>query len=466
MSQRMNRREFLRVSASVAAGAALAACAPPAAQPAKEAEKPAGKTAPTPAEKKITVKFMNWWGAEREAIMNEVIARFEEEHPDIEVVNAVQPWDNRAERAATAIASRNPPAVIMTPRVETYKFAHEGLIIPITEYVKASGLNVDEIFYEGEINNQRWEGELWAFPLPTAGGATGQYLYNKKLLSKAGFDPEKPPETWQELEQVAKAVTVLDEAGIQVLGADVGNFPAWLYTNNGKYCTDDARKLTFNSPEGVETLEWMVKFTNEINGGIENVNDFWEGTSDTSADFPFYTDRVAIWFTGVWAFGHLKTWDPELWKDTNSWGAALRPYNGNNPKAAHHGVSGLQWAWGYVIPKNLPKEVQDAAYKWVEFLGTDPRGGCYFLFKQGRPSPVKKCNENPEYYKANPYWDVVLKSLESDVSVPITPVQSQIDDILNQAIQEAFYGKKDPKEALDWAAEKGQAVLDKFWSGS
>lgn len=416
----------------------------------------------------VTVKFMNWWGAQREEFMNDVIKNFNEIHPDIKVENLVQPWDNREERAATAIASSEPPALIMVPRVETYKFAYEGLIAPITEYVKASGIDPDEIFYAGEINNQRWGGELYSFPLPTAGGITGQYLYNKGLAAKAGFDPDDPPKTWQDMEKLAEAVTVADKLGIDVLGVDVGNesehFIAWLYTNNGKMVSDDGKTLLFNSPEGVETLEWMVNFTNKYNGGVENVREFWEGTTEPSADFPFYHDKVGMWMINVSAFGHLKTHDADMWNDPSQWGVGLRPYNANNPNATHHGISGLTWAWGYVIPKSLPKEVQDAAYKFLEYLGTQEKGGCQFLFVQGRPSPVKSCNENPAYYEANPYWKVVLESLESDVSIPITPVQSQINDILSASIDEAFFGVKSPKEALDEAAAKSQKILDEFWA--
>ena len=99
--------------------------------------------------------------------------------------------------------------------------------------------------------------------MPTAGGLTGLMIYNKNLLRDAGFDPEAPPQTWQELEEMAAAITVADPMGIDVLGAAAGStsiaagadaeFVAWLYTNNGKYASDDGRTLLFNSPEGVET---------------------------------------------------------------------------------------------------------------------------------------------------------------------------------------------------------------------
>lgn len=473
--KRLTRRDFLRMSTLTAGAAALAGCAPRVVteevekEVTREVEKELVVTGtPGPRPEPVEIEFMNWWGGSREPLMDQVIWRFTNEYPHITVNNAVQPWDARAERAATSIASGNPPALVMVPRREVYKFAYEGLIIPIDDYVEAAGLDLYEIFYAGEIESQMWGDKLWSFPMPTAGGNESFYVYNKELLADAGFDPESPPETWEEMAAVAEACLVADDVGIKVMGADVdqsvGSFATHLYSNNGAYISEDAREILFNSDEGVEALEWMVYLTNEINGGIERVNDFWAADDDTSPDYPFYTDTIAILYEPPSIFGQLSAVDPEMYEDPSKWGVALRPYNGDNPDAEHKGASGLSWAWGQVIPKGLEQGVQDAAYQFLEFLGTDPAGGCTFLYEQNRPSPVKACNENPGYYGENPYWDKVLEGFEHVVSVPITPVEAEVQDVLGLALEEAFYEVKTPKEALDEAAETCQGILDEFWS--
>jgi multiple sugar transport system substrate-binding protein len=418
----------------------------------------------------VTITFMNWWGATREPIMNEVISNFNEVCPNITVVNSVQSFDGRAELIATTIAGSNPPNIIMATRAETYQFAYQGLIEPITDYVEASGIDPESIFYSGEIANQYFDGTLYTMPLPTAGGISGQYLYNKQMFRDAGLDPENPPQTWQELEEAARAMTEADGFGISTLGASIispltmGNsFAYWLYTNNGQLFSEDGRTVAFNSEEGVQTLEWMVNFVNEINGGIEATTEFLAGTPDmTTADHPFYNELLGIIFENVSAFGHLKNTDPEMWADPEMWGVGLRPYNAENPDAASAGVSGLEFSWGYIIPVNQPQETKDAAYAFLEFLATNVEGGCHFMFAQGRPSPVRECNENEAYYEENPYWDTVLESLSIDKSVPITPAQAQINTILNRAVEEAMFGA-DAKTVLDEAAEEAQALLDEFW---
>ncbi len=465
MATQLSRRRFLQISGLSAAGL-LAACAAPTA-PETDAAMPADGAAP--AQERIEIEFMNWWGSHREALMDEVIANFHDMNSMVQVNNSVQPWDGRAERAATAVASNNPPALIMTQRVETYQFAHENLIIPIDDYVQASGIDPDTIFYSGEINNQRWQGQLYSFPLPTGGGNTGQYFYNKTVFAAAGLDPESPPVTWQELDDANRAITEKDDLGLITLGAAYGSgavsFGRWLYTNAGAFVSDDARTIQFADPQGIQTLEWMVNATNEINGGVDNANEFFAGTSDTSADHPFYNEKLGMLFTGVWQFGHLQATDPDMWADTSTWGCAQMPYNGATEGATHAGIAGLSGSWGYVIPASTPQDQRDAAYQYLEFFGTHEQGGCLFLFNQGRPSPVQQCNQNSAYYDSNPYWDVVLKSLATDVSIPVTPVQARINDVVGTTVDEAYFGMETPADALAKGAEEAQRILDEFWAG-
>lgn len=106
--------------------------------------------------------------------------------------------------------------------------------------------------------------ELYSFPLPTGGGISGQYYWNKKVVADAGLDPNAALVTWQEVEEAARAVTVKDDLGLQVnftgMGANVNNFVEWLHTSNGRLIAEDAKTIAFNSLEGVQTLEWMLNF--------------------------------------------------------------------------------------------------------------------------------------------------------------------------------------------------------------
>ncbi|MEZ4730868.1 MAG: extracellular solute-binding protein [Caldilineaceae bacterium] len=453
--QQLSRRTLLRLMGATATGAALAACAPVQQGAAPVAESGA------PAAEAVEVRFWNVWGAAREELMNQIAANFEEENPGITVQNLVQPFENRAENLFAALNGGDPPEVLMAARAEILKFANDGLIVPITDMVESQGLDLN-VFYPSEIGNFYWEGELYSMPMPTGGGITGLELVNFDLFTDAGQEPVIP-QTWSELEAVAKEFTEIDNKGILKIGANpgtnVGAFFAWLYCNNGQIYSDDLRTVAFNSEQGVATLEWLVNFTNEINGGVQNVTDFFAGPGEATEAQPWYNKAQLINFPNVSIFFHMQTFAPDM-----QWDMTTRPYNDSNPDAKSQGLSGEEFAWGYLISNGVPEAKRDAAFKWIKKITYDAAGGGWFMMQQGRPSPIKAVNEDQSYYDVNPHWDKVLQSLASDVSVNILPEHVRIRDIVNQAVQAAMFGDATPAAALADAATQAQGVVDEFWS--
>ncbi len=453
-SRTLSRRTMLKLMGGVAATGMVAACAP--------AVAPAlGSGAAAPAQSEVTIRFWNVWGAAREELMNQIIARFEEENPGIKVQNLVQPFERREENLFTALASGDPPEVLMASRAEILRFANDGLITSIDDYVTANNLDLSR-FYDSEIGNFYWKDKLYSMPMPTGGGVTSLTLVNYDMLRAAGHE-DQVPATWAELEEMSRAFTELDDKGIVKIGATVGtmasDFFGWLYCNSGAIYNDDLTRVDFANEQGVQTLEWMVNFTNEINGGVQNVIDFFAGPGEATEAQPWYNDAQLINFPNVSIFFHMQTYKPEM-----QWDMGLRPYNADNPAAKSQGLSGEAFAWGYVVPNVVTDARREAALKWLQKITYDEDGGGWFMMQQGRPSPIKAVNEDPSFYEVNPHWDKVLKSLESDVSVQILPVHAQVRDIVTQGVQAAMFGDASPAEALARAAEQAQAVVDSYWS--
>ncbi len=453
----LSRRDMLKFMGLAAAGTTLAACVAPAAPAATTG----GEAAAAPAQATTVVRFWNVWGAAREDLMNQIIARFEEANPGITVQNLVQPFERREENLFTALASGDPPEVLMASRAEVLKFADDGLIAPITDYVTQNNLDLTT-FYASEIGNFYWKDQLYSMPMPTGGGVSGLTLVNYDMITAAGNEPSVP-QTWTQLEEMAKAYTKLDDKGIVQIGADVGStsaeFFAWLYCNNGRIYSDDLRTIEFGNEAGVQTLDWMVNFTNNINGGVQNVTDFFAGPGEATEAQPWYNDVQLINFPNVSIFFHMQTYKPDM-----AWDMGLRPYNADNAAAKSQGLSGEQFAWGYVVPKAVTGATQDAAFKWLQEITYEPDSAGWFVEQQGRPSPIKAVNDQQSFYDVNPHWDKVLMSLASDISVAILPVHARVRDIANQGVQAAMFGDASAADALATATEQAQAVVDEYWA--
>ena len=411
----------------------------------------------------VTIRYWNWWDVGRQALMDEIIAGFQEEFPNITVENVPQTWDRRDEVVTTALAGGDPPEVLMASRQEIVRFADSGAIVPINAYVEAEEIDLSA-YYESEIASMWWKDQLYALPMPTAGGETGLYFYNTRLFEEAGLDPTAPPVTWDDLDAAAAALTKLSSDGaIEQMGVGLGvnnsAFLAQLYCNNGALYSDDLKTVTFNSEQGVETLQWLLDFVKKHYGSQQAVLD-WDASVQPGED-RFHQERLAIQFQNVSQFFHLKDKAPDV-----QYSVSFRPYNSNNPDAKSQGVAALTFGWGYIIPVGLDPAVEEAAFKFVKRITWDDAGACWFMTQQERPSPLIACNENPAFAEVNPHWDKVQQMLETDVSVGVVPVQSEILQVLMDYVDLVGFEEMSPQEGLDAAAEEAQGILDDYWSSA
>lgn len=414
-----------------------------------------------PGKAKVELNFWNWWDTWRTDIMNDVIANFEKEYPWIKVNNLVQPWSGRESKVVTAFAAGTPPDILMATRAEVINLADQRLITPFTPFIKKYGLDLS-IFFRSEIDAFRWEGEIWTLPFPTVSGNDDFYVYNRTLFEEAGLPANTPPRTWSELAAAGRKLTKkrpdgrIAQLGLRWTGPQF--FPL-LYSNNGTFLSSSLRTATFDSPEGADTLRYMVEYVKEVNGGVAGQDQVSRDAGGGWGD-PFYRGMEAIFFENVSVFSAIQQKAPPGF----SWGVGLMPYNDKNPKAKSTGIAGMRFGWGYVIPASLPKEKQEAAYLFVQYLTTRKEGSGYFALKMGRPSPVIDFNRDPEFLKINPNWGQVLLALETDVVFPAVPGFDKMYDTARAVIDQALAGQLAPETALKQGAEEVQKLLNKYWS--
>lgn len=279
---------------------------------------------------------------------------------------------------------------------------------------------------------------------------------NKDVFAQLGLNPEIPPKTWQDLEALAKKANRWEGNQLTRLGFDVATFNrynALLYSNNGYFLSNDGRTATFGSPEGRYALEWMYKYTNEINGGLAAIRALTAGQINNR----FMEGKVAALYAGVSVF-------PSFISNQVNFGVGLIPYNADNPQAFHRGVAGRLYGWGYVMPVSINPAKIEAAFTFIKFLTADPQGGCEFLKVSARPTSLRDCNADRSYFQRNPYWDVVGQALELDVPYPMTPVDGNIQPIMDSMVTSVMNGQQSPNAGIDNALRQVQAILDAFWA--
>ncbi|MEU0564265.1 extracellular solute-binding protein [Nonomuraea sp. NPDC005983] len=143
-------------------------------------------------------------------------------------------------------------------------------VVPVTNYADVIGQRqaLDITQYTGEIKN--WndlrpdvrelvtkDGKVYGVPNVHYGVGL---VYNRKLFTQAGLDPNAPPKTWAEIREAAKKIAGLGPGYVGYGEYSGGNTGGWhftqaIYGRGGSILTEDGKKAAFNSPEGKAVLQ-------------------------------------------------------------------------------------------------------------------------------------------------------------------------------------------------------------------
>ena len=267
-----------------------------------------------------------------------------------------------------------------------------------------------------------WDGNLYAVPtmLDTRYG-----IARKDLLAKAGFD--SPPSDWDELREYAKALTVRDskgkltQAGLDVMTLDPRQmFEVFLFSNGGTLFNEDGTAPAFNSPEGVEALQYVVDLVRE-----DKVEDVGYSSSDADT-YPVINGRAAM------MVGHNDFWVKAQESD---------------PKVAEqlvpfmiHGTQDAMFQGGTLVTVANQSQNKDAALALLEFL-TDAEASLAANEQRGNVPALGELLES-DYVTSNSAVQFAMENLDNAHPEGGVPAWLEIRGDFEATIQEALLGQK------------------------
>jgi multiple sugar transport system substrate-binding protein len=447
------RKWVFLIALTLIVGLVAAQCAPvPTPEPAAPAEEapasaeeattPAEEEAPAPAEEEaVTLRLSMFGSADQEQMLDEWIPKFEEENPNIKVEYKVLDWATGTTELLASIAGGTGPDVVFAYSVWIPQWAAQGALSPLEDYFD------EEDFIAPAVELAKWDDHLYALPWSLKVRA---YYYRKDIFEEVGLDPEKYPETWDELVDYSQKLTKRDASGnIERVGFWVPTshpyktIQVWIpymWSNGGRFFSEDGCKATFNSPEGVEALQLLDDLLNEYEVDepgtiqVENV-DFAQG-------------RVASDISNIATRGMLAD-APEVVPFV---GMAGTPH-----KAGKESVSEMG---GNYMGISATTEHLPEALSLLEFLALTPDlARRYAADDLGVPGATVAADE--EYFATNPWAERWLEIMdETGKGLPQHPTWVEISDTVTKAIDQVYLEGRDPQEALDEAAEKVDAIIE------
>lgn len=243
---------------------------------------------------------------EMQGTLEEVIADFEEENPDIKVKFTNVP--DAGTVLKTRIASNDTPDVVnvFPQNADFQEWAKEGIFEDLTGKEYLDNLS------EGAAETYAIDDKVYNVPLTS--NAWG-FFYNKDKFEKLGLET---PKTWSEFEELVASIQDQDETpfALALTQADAWTLNgyhqlAWATVNGG---FDGANNALVHSPKGA------IKTSNEDFQQVAHELDLLNGTGQKNATGATYDDAVAafakedalIFPNGIWALPAVKNQDPEF----------------------------------------------------------------------------------------------------------------------------------------------------------
>lgn len=153
-----------------------------------------------------------------------------------------------------------PDLVILSNADLVRAYDDQGLVEPLVPWITAAGIDLEAIYPSLLQQCRTAAGEYLCLPW---GGDVEALIWNKKLFAAAGLDPERPPQTMEELLTYASRLSRRDEEDNLVEVGFIPDFPRShleLYALQLGASVERAEGFAANADPIVEALNWQQQF--------------------------------------------------------------------------------------------------------------------------------------------------------------------------------------------------------------
>jgi multiple sugar transport system substrate-binding protein len=397
------------------------------------------------------IEMWHFWASPvRRNAIRRVIAICEQKLPNITITDTVKPFGDIWTANITAVsAGSGMPDVIVSDRPTLPRDAEAGVYTNLQEWADRDNIMRDQ-FYEWSWDQTLFEGNTYGIPHETD---VTVLFWNKQLFEQAGLDPERPPQTWEEVEAFADQLDVQNANGTY---SRIGFFPlwnrgvdVWQYTNDAEMIGPDGT-VQINNPNMVETAEWIKRWVDRY-GGWQNLQDYRNRFGAPPNDL-FMSGGVAMLVDIFGYNSQLEFYRPTVALDNGEtprmdWGISLIPYN------AGPGT----WSGGFSMSIPTGSQNAEAAWEFIKCATSAEGQSSWARDTQAQPTNIMAAQD--PVLAANPQWQVVDEALSTSTGGNALPGYQNWGEQLGPRLERIWLDELTPQEALDEAQEAVESAV-------
>jgi multiple sugar transport system substrate-binding protein len=386
---------------------------------------------------KVTLTFWNGFTAADGEVLKEIVNRYNEENKDkVEIKMDILPWTELYTKLPPAIATNTAPSFILTSPAQAAAYIKNGSLQDMDDFFSASGADKAD-FSESALKLGQVDGKQYTIPMQVF----GLFLYwNKDLFKAAGLDPEKPPQTMEEMAEYAVKLTDAgkNQFGLGLPTADAAPYYSYYLRANGGDAVDLAnKKSVLDSPENLKTLQWLQDLA--LNKKVTP-----QGGTGPDVDKLMQSGKLGLYVNGPWLIPGMKN-------NGINFGVALPPKGSVKQTTLLDGNM-------FAIPKGTSEEEKKAIYDFVKYW-TSTAIVKEWSTRNGFPPFLKSVAEDTEV-KSDPILSVM--SQVGDIAEPWLPNViggARIDsDVMFPLLESVFFGGN-AEEELKKASGQTDEIL-------
>ena len=353
-----------------------------------------------------------------------------------------------------SLSGSEPPDVLVLSGGDLVKsYYKEGLVDDLTGAIAAGKIDLTD-FFDAPLNQCKQGDKILCLPWGTDMYAL---FWNKDLFEAAGLDPETPPATMEQLAEFADKLTkVAADGTIEQLGflpdQAWGHSDLYIPQFGGFWYNEDGTKVTATTQPVIDALKWQQQFYTKY--GADKVMAFSSGWADTymSADYPFYTGKLAMYVDGEWMTGpnFISAFKPEA-----SYGVAPFPPPADHPERANTAVVQGTVA---VIPAGAKNK--DASAMLLAWMLSPAIVADEFCFNANLPTSMTAAKD--PCFTSNPKFKVFTDLMASPNAKYIitTPISLEFNDAWSVLEEQVLHTGAEPGPLLEALQTEYQAKLD------
>lgn len=342
-----------------------------------------------------------------------------------------------------AVAAGTPPDLVYLDRGYLAQHMSTGIFEPINPFLERAGLDVQSEWFDRAVERLYLGGKLYGLPVDAF--PLTYLVWNKRIFQEAGFDSERPPATYAEMDQMAWQLTrrPQDTGGTVRIGLDpwlggaLVSYGIWMLLWETWMWDPQTERVSLTHPRSLELAEWHVTHAQRLQGIHPGS---WLGD-------PFVSEQLAMRIVTTSSISNMEEQGLDF-----EWGMGAMPL--------------LPWQERpslYVAGEGMAmlagSKRKDRAWEVMEWLLAEEQGVRFALETGVPPARISTLQQYAMHMESDHERRMLDLMLETQlVAVPNWPVGY---GILNTETFPAIRTlQKDPRTALSEAEEVLQGIVD------